>query len=97
MDFIRTYNSIKDSKLERAKIKKVEDVVVSEDGTTIGDLLKENINLKQENLKLNDALLKSQSENIQFFNNLNNANRLLLDKVVRLENQVSTLLSINKK
>lgn len=97
MDFIRTYNSIKDSKLERAKIKKVEDVVVSDDGTTIGDLLKENINLKQENLKLNDELLKSKTENIKLFNNLNNANRLLLDKVVRLENQVSTLLSINKK
>lgn len=95
MDYLTTYNSVKDSKLERRNLKKVDQMVIDLDGTTLGQLKKEHENLKADYLKLKDEFLKIQSENLQLFNKLNNNQEILIRKLSKLENSVATLLSIS--
>lgn len=95
MDYLTTYNSVKDSKLERRNLKKVDQMVIDLDGTTLGQLKKEHEDLKADYLKLKDEFLKIQSENLQLFNKLNNNQEILIRKLSKLENSVTTLLSIS--
>ena len=96
MDYIVTYNSIKDEKLKRAVVKKVENMVVSDDGTTLKDVLDDYAKLKLDYLKLKDEYLKTQSDNLMLFNKMNNTIDTLVKKVSKLENTVATLLSTSK-
>ena len=100
-DFIIVYGSVKEYKLNRSFIKKFGNVVVQDDGTTLGTLLtrltKENEQLKAENLKLKEDFLKYQSESLSLFNKLNNNQETLVRKVAKLENSCATLLSNNKE
>ena len=41
MNYIIVYGSVKDSKLQRGNIKKMEDVIIREDGLTVGQLIKD--------------------------------------------------------
>lgn len=95
MDYLTTYNSVKDSKLERRNLKKSDQMVIDLDGTTLGQLKKEHEELKADYLKLKDEFLKAQSENLQLFNKLNNNQEVLIRKLSKLENSVATLLSIS--
>lgn len=71
-------------------------VVLEENQRHIEDLENENKKLKEEYLKLQDDVLKTQSDNLSLFNKMNNTIETLLKKVNKLENEVSTLLSINE-
>lgn len=95
-DYIVTYNSPRDAKLERKNIKNVENVVVSANGTTIKDVLDGYAKLKLDYLKLKDESLKAQSDNLMLFNKMNNTIDTLVKKVSKLENTVATLLSTSK-
>ena len=70
--------------------------LLSEQEDRITKLEKENENLKNENLKLQEEILKNQSDNLSLFNKMNNTIDILVKKINKLENEVSTLLSINK-
>lgn len=96
MDYTRTYNSLKDEKLQRGNVKKFEDVVINDDGLTIKALVKDFTQTKQDFLKFEDEALKSQSENLQLFNKMNNTLEILSRKIEKLENAVSLLLSNGK-
>lgn len=61
----------------------------------ITTLEKENKKLNEEYLKFKDDTLKTQSDNLILFNKMNNTIETLLKKVNKLENEVSTLLSMN--
>ena len=50
--------------------------------------------IEADYLKLKDDYLKMQSEYLQLFNKMNNNQEILVNKVVKLENSVTTLLSI---
>lgn len=50
--------------------------------------------IEADYLKLKDDFLKMQSEYLQLFNKMNNNQEILVNKVVKLENSVTTLLSI---
>ena len=64
------------------------------DAYTLGDLLKDFKEIEADYLKLKDDYLKMQSEYLQLFNKMNNNQEILVNKVVKLENSVTTLLSI---
>ena len=64
------------------------------DTYTLGDLLKDFKEIEADYLKLKDDYLKMQSEYLQLFNKMNNNQEILVNKVVKLENSVTTLLSI---
>lgn len=51
--------------------------------------------LNEEYLKFKDDSLKAQSDNLILFNKMNNTIETLLKKITKLENEVTTLLSIN--
>lgn len=95
-DYIITYNSVKDAKLERKNIKPIENVVVSANGTTLKDVIDDYAKLKLDYLKLKDESLKTQSDNLMLFNKMNNTIDTLVKKVSKLENTVATLLSTSK-
>lgn len=95
-DYIITYNSVKDAKLDRKNIKPIENVVVSANGTTLKDVLDDYAKLKLDYLKLKDEYLKTQSDNLMLFNKMNNTIDTLVKKVSKLENTVATLLSTSK-
>ena len=94
-DYIITYNSVKDAKLERKNIKNIENVVVSANGTTLKDVLDDYAKLKLDYLKLKDESLKTQSDNLMLFNKMNNTIDTLVSKYSELKNEVTTLLSNN--
>ena len=95
-DIVRTYPSFKDEKLNKARAKKVNDLIITEDGRTVAQVLKENSDLKADYLKLKDEHYKQASENLQLFNKIINNQEVLIKKVSKLENQVTTLLSNQK-
>lgn len=95
-DIVRTYGSFKDEKLNKQRAKKVADLIVTEDGTTLGQVLEDYTKLKADYLKLKDEQYKQQSENLQLFNKIINNQEVLIKKVAKLENQVTTLLSNQK-
>lgn len=95
-DIVRTYGSFKDEKLNKQRAKKVADLIVTEDGTTLGQVLEDYSKLKADYLKLKDEQYKQQSENLQLFNKIINNQEVLIKKVAKLENQVTTLLSNQK-
>lgn len=64
------------------------------DTYTLGDLLKDFKSIEADYLKLKDDYLKMQSEYLQLFSKMNNNQQILVNKVVKLENSVATLLSI---
>lgn len=93
MNYIIVYASVKDAKLQRSNIKKMEDVIIREDGLTVGQLIKENDELKNDYLKLQEEFLKYKTETLALFNKLNNNQEILVRKVNKLENSTATLLS----
>lgn len=93
MNYIIVYGSVKDAKLQRSNIKKMEDVIIREDGLTVGQLIKENDELKNDYLKLQEEFLKYKTETLALFNKLNNNQEILVRKVNKLENSTATLLS----
>lgn len=93
MDYIKTNNSVKDAKLQRDIIKKTEDVIITEDGMTVKELVKGYLELKAEYLKTKDENLKLQSQNLELFNKLNNTLDTLVGKYSEMKNTVATLLS----
>lgn len=93
MDFFETAKSIKDIKLQHKQIKKANQVIITDDGMTIEQLVDEHEKLKADYNKLESDFLQSQSKNLQVFNKLITNQDILLDKVSKLENQVATLLS----
>ena len=93
MNYIIVYGSVKDLKLQRGNIKKMEDVIIREDGLTVGQLIKENDELKNDYLKLQEEFLKYKTETLALFNKLNNNQEILVRKVNKLENSTATLLS----
>ncbi len=95
-DIVRTYGSFKEEKLNKQRAKKVADLIVTEDGTTLGQVLEDYTKLKADYLKLKDEQYKQQSENLQLFNKIINNQEVLIKKVAKLENQVTTLLSNQK-
>ena len=95
MNYIIVYASVKDVKLQRGNIKKMEDVIIREDGLTVGQLIKENDELKNDYLKLQEEFLKYKTETLALFNKLNNNQEILVRKVNKLENSTATLLSNN--
>lgn len=93
MNYIIVYGSVKDAKLQRSNIKKMEDVIIREDGLTVCQLIKENDELKNDYLKLQEEFLKYKTETLALFNKLNNNQEILVRKVNKLENSTATLLS----
>ena len=64
------------------------------DTYTLGDLLNDFKKIEADYLKLKEECLKMQSDYLQLFSKVNNNQEILVNKVVKLENSVSTLLSI---
>ena len=93
MNYSIVYGSVKHSKLQRGNIKKMEDVIIREDGLTVGQLIKENDELKNDYLKLQEEFLQYKTETLALFNKLNNNQEILVRKVNKLENSTATLLS----
>ena len=93
MDYIKTSNSVKDCKLQRENIKKSANVIISDDGMTVEDLVKGYLALQAEYLKTKEENLKLQSENLQLFSKINNTLETLVSKYGELKNEVTTLLS----
>lgn len=93
MDYLNTYNSAKDSKLQRKVCKPVEKVICTDDGLTVGQVVKKLNEAEAELTKQKAENLKIQSENLALFNKMNNTIETLIKKVSKLENSVSTLLS----
>lgn len=81
--------------IDKVGVKKL-GVVLLEHEQRINELTNENKKLNEEYLKFKDEALKNQSDNLILFNKMNNTIETLLKKVNKLENEVSTLLSINK-
>lgn len=78
-------------------------IYVNNEKRLLGDVIKEQDELKKEikdfnneYLKFKEDVLASQTDNLSLFNKMNNTIETLLKKVNKLENQVSTLLSINE-
>ena len=93
MDYIKTSNSVKDCKLQKENIKKSANVIISDDGMSVEDLVNGYLALKAEYLKTKEENLKLQSENLLLFNKLNNNQEILVKKINKLENSVATLIS----
>ena len=81
--------------LEKLGVKKLGSFLLEHEQRII-KLENENKKLNEEYLKFKDETLKNQSDNLILFNKMNNTIETLLKKVNKLENEVSTLLSINK-
>lgn len=78
-------------------------IYVDNEKRLLGDVIKEHDELKKEMKELNNELLKFkddslkiQSDNLTLFNKMNNTIEILLNKINKLENEVSTLLSMNE-
>ena len=93
MDYVKTNNSKKDCLLGRDVIKKAEDIIITEDGMRVKDLVKGYLALEAEYLKTKEENLKLQSDNLQLFSKINNTLETLVGKYAELKNEVTTLLS----
>ena len=78
-------------------------IYVDNEKRLLGDVIKEHDKLKKEMKELNNELLKFkddslkiQSDNLTLFNKINNTIEILLNRINKLENEVSTLLSMNE-
>lgn len=80
--------------LDKLGVKKLGSLLVEHE-QRINQLENENKKLNEEYLKFKDEALKNQSDNLILFNKMNNTIETLLKKVNKLENEVSTLLSMN--
>ena len=96
MDFIETYESVKDNKLKRSKLKDIGKVVIDKNGTTVAELQRQHLELQLKVNKLEEELIKERSNNLEIQTRLNDTNEILLKKYEKLENSINTLISISK-
>jgi len=96
MDFIETYESVKDNKLKRSKLKDIGKVVIDKNGTTVAELQRQHLELQIKVNKLEEELIKERSNNLEIQTRLNDTNEILLKKYEKLENSINTLISISK-
>ena len=96
MDFIETYDSVKDNKLKRSKLKDIGKVVIDKNGTTVAELQRQHLELQLKVNKLEEELIKERSNNLEIQTRLNDTNEILLKKYEKLENSINTLISISK-
>lgn len=96
MDFIETYDSVKDNKLKRSKLKDIGKVVIDKNGTTVAELQRQHLELQIKINKLEEELIKERSNNLEIQSRLNDTNEILLKKYEKLENSINTLISITK-
>lgn len=96
MDFIETYDSVKDNKLKRSKLKDIGKVVIDKNGTTVAVLQRQHLELQLKVNKLEEELIKERSNNLEIQTRLNETNEILLKKYEKLENSINTLISISK-
>lgn len=96
MDFIETYDSVKDNKLKRSKLKDIGKVVIDKNGTTVAELQRQHLELQIKVNKLEEELIKERSNNLEIQTRLNDTNEILLKKYEKLENSINTLISISK-
>ena len=96
MDFIETYESVKDNKLKRSKLKDIGKVVIDKNGTTVAELQRQHLELQIKVNKLEEELINERSKNLEIQSRLNDTNEILLKKYEKLENSINTLISISK-
>lgn len=96
MDFIETYDSVKDNKLKRSKLKDIGKVVIDKNGTTVAELQRQHLELQLKVNKLEEELINERSKNLEIQSRLNDTNEILLKKYEKLENSINTLISISK-
>jgi len=96
MDFIEIYDSVKDNKLKRSKLKDIGKVVIDKNGTTVAELQRQHLELQIKVNKLEEELIKERSNNLEIQTRLNDTNEILLKKYEKLENSINTLISISK-
>jgi hypothetical protein len=96
MDFIETYDSVKDNKLKRSKLKDIGKVVIDKNGTTVAELQRQHLELQIKVNKLEEELINERSKNLEIQSRLNDTNEILLKKYEKLENSINTLISISK-
>jgi 5'(3')-deoxyribonucleotidase len=96
MDFIETYDSVKDNKLKRSKLKDIGKVVIDKNGTTVAVLQRQHLELQIKVNKLEEELINERSKNLEIQSRLNDTNEILLKKYEKLENSINTLISISK-
>ena len=96
MDFIETYESVKDNKLKRSKLKDIGKVVIDKNGTTVSELQRQHLELQIKVNKLEEELINERSKNLEIQSRLNDTNEILLKKYEKLENSINTLISISK-
>ena len=96
MDFIETYDSVKDNKLKRSKLKDIGKVVIDKNGTTVAELQRQHLELQIKVNKLEEELINERSKNLEIQTRLNDTNEILLKKYEKLENSINTLISISK-
>ena len=96
MDFIEIYDSVKDNKLKRSKLKDIGKVVIDKNGTTVAELQRQHLELQIKVNKLEEELIKERSNNLEIQSRLNDTNEILLKKYEKLENSINTLISISK-
>ena len=96
MDFIETYDSVKDNKLKRSKLKDIGKVVIDKNGTTVAELQRQHLELQLKVNKLEEELINERSKNLEIQTRLNDTNEILLKKYEKLENSINTLISISK-
>jgi len=96
MDFIETYDSVKDNKLKRSKLKDIGKVVIDKNGTTVAEFQRQHLELQIKVNKLEEELIKERSNNLEIQTRLNDTNEILLKKYEKLENSINTLISISK-
>ena len=98
MEFVRTYNTIKDDKLNNARTKSFDKVIIDNKGTTLKQFMetaeKEIRFLKEENAKLKDELFDMKSKFTSSIDKLLENQETLLKKYSNLENTVNTAISI---
>ena len=87
MDYVKTNNSKKDCLMGRDVIKKAEDIIITEDGMRVKDLVKGYLALEAEYLKTKEENLKLQSDNLQLFGKINNTLETLVSKYGELKNE----------
>lgn len=96
MDFIETYDSVKDNKLKRSKLKDIGKVVIDKNGTTVAEFQRQHLELQIKVNKLEEELINERSKNLEIQSRLNDTNEILLKKYEKLENSINTLISISK-
>ena len=101
MELIETYNSIKDNKLKRPKVKDFDKVIIDSKGTTFGQF-KELTETKIQNLelrlaKLQDEVTSSNSKTTDSIAKIIDSQSILLKKITEVENSLNTALSMIKK